>query len=138
MTEYLEQITVAEAVGTVGAVLAALGVIRKLWGPVRAVGAFLADWNGKEERTDRAGNVIEPAKPGIPALLETVRSQVQNSHRTNFRDDLDRNTAATHEAVGRIDEVSRKLDRHIVIAKEGDIAAARTAQRVEELAEALR
>lgn len=118
LTEYLEQVTVGDAVATTAALLVAVGVIRKLWAPVRAVGAFLADWNGKEERTDRAGNVIEEAKPGIPALLETVRSQVQNSHRTNFRDDLDRNTEATHRAVGRIEEVAEKLDQHIVIAKE--------------------
>lgn len=137
MTEYLKQVTIGDAVATAAALVVALGVIRKLWGPVRAVGAFLADWNGKEERTDRAGNVIEEAKPGIPALLETVRSQVQNSHRTNFRDDLDRNTAATHKALERIEYVSTKLDRHIVIAKEADAIADATKQKVEQLAEQL-
>ncbi|MGP5396018.1 hypothetical protein [Arthrobacter rhombi] len=137
MTEYLKQVTIGDAVATAAALVVALGVIRKLWGPVRAVGAFLADWNGKEERTDRAGNVIEEAKPGIPALLETVRSQVQNSHRTNFRDDLDRNTAATHKALERIEHVSTKLDRHIVIAKEADAIADATKQKVEQLAEQL-
>lgn len=134
MTEYLEQVTIGDAVATAAALVVALGVIRKLWAPVRAVGAFLADWNGKEERTDRAGNVIEEAKPGIPALLETVRAQVQNSHRTNFRDDLDRNTAATHKAVGRIEEVAEKLDQHIVIAKESEDAADETAHKVARLA----
>lgn len=135
MTEYLEELTVAEVVAGLAGLLVALGVVRKVWAPVRAVGAFLADWNGKEERSDRAGNVIEEAKPGIPALLETVRAQVENSHRTNFRDDLDRNTAATHEALEQIGKVTQKLDEHIVIAKESDDAADETARQVAKLAE---
>lgn len=133
MTEYFSQLTVGEVVGALAALLVALGVLRKVWQPVRAIGTFLADWNGAPERTDRAGNVIEEARPGVPALLETVRSQVQNSHRTNFRDDLDTNTAATQKAAERIEEVAKKLDTHIGIAKQYDAAQDETARQVQRL-----
>lgn len=129
MTEYLGEIAAAAT-----AILVLLGILKKLWKPVKGIGAFLADWNGKEAREDRAGNIIEPAKPGIPALLETVRSQVQNSHRTNFRDDLDANTEATRAALERIEEVAAKLDEHIIIAKASDKAQDETARQVEKLA----
>lgn len=121
MTEYIGEIAAAAA-----SLLVLLGIIKKLWRPVKSLGTFLDDWNGKEAREDRAGNIIEPAKPGIPSLLETVRSQVQNSHPTNLRDDVDDLT----ELIG---DVIAKLDEHIVIAKESDKAQEETARQVKKL-----
>lgn len=121
MTEYIGEIAAVAA-----SLLVLLGIIKKLWRPVKSLGTFLDDWNGKEAREDRAGNIIEPAKPGIPSLLETVRSQVQNSHPTNLRDDVDDLT----ELIG---DVIAKLDEHIVIAKESDKAQEETARQVKKL-----
>lgn len=119
--------------GTLG--LAALvTAVAILWKPVRgavrlgrAVTQFVEDWTGREARTDPVtGAVIEPERRGVLAQLdavhtqlETVRHQVENSHKTNLRDDVDR--------------VEDKLDEHIDIAKDSDRQQAETAAKVERL-----
>lgn len=63
---------------------------------------------------------------GIETTIETVRSQVQNSHGTNLRDDIDRNQAETREHFERLEErvtgvqkqVGRQDQRNILIAQE--------------------
>lgn len=102
--------------------------VRALWKRGKVLAQFLEDWNGTPERRDHAGGIIEKAKPGVPALLETVRSQVQNSHSTNLRDDFD----AMKESV---DRVTAKLDEHIEIAIKSDAAQDRTAEQVMKLVE---
>ena len=62
--------------------------------------------------------------------LEKVRAQVQNSHSTNLRDDVDRVKVA-------VDKVAEKLDEHIDIAKKYDAAQDETAKQVEKLVETL-
>lgn len=66
--------------------------------------------------------------------LETVRAQVQNSHGSNFRDDLDANTRATKEALRHIEQVAEKLDQHIGISKAKDAEQEQTARKVSQLA----
>lgn len=110
LPEWVSNLTVGETIGWViggAAVIAALApVVRGVYRAGRAIVTFLHDWNGTEERRDRSGRIVEKGQPGIPALLETVRAQVQNSHNTNLRDDMD--------------TISKKLDEHIAISKHHD------------------
>lgn len=136
MTELAQQVpTPLEApVGWSTALAAIVGAVAVLWKPVRAIGRgikaasqFVEDWTGREARVDEVtGRVIQSHRPGVLAQLdavhtqlETVRHQVENSHRTNLRDDVDR--------------LELKLDEHIDIAKESDERLAETAAQVESL-----
>lgn len=56
-------------------------------------------------------------------LLESVRAQVQNSHDTNLRDDVD-------DLQTTVSLVHKKLDEHIAIAKESDRRQDKTAEEV--------
>lgn len=58
--------------------------------------------------------------------LETVRAQVQNSHSTNLRDDVD-------DVKHAISKVAGQLEEHIEIAKKYDAAQDETAKQVERL-----
>ena len=104
-----------------------------LWKPARMLGkvvksvaAFAEDWNGTPDRTDHTGAIIEKGRPGVPAILERVRAQVENSHGTVLRDDLDRSEA-------KLDDLSRKLDEHITYAITSDRKLAKVEEAVEEL-----
>lgn len=121
--------------GWLGITAVLILLVAFFWKPVRSgmkllrsVFLFIEDWNGTPERRDHAGMVVEPAKPGVPALLETVRAQVQNSHRTNLRDDVD-------TVIETVDTLSRRLEEHIQIAIKSDAAQDRTAEKVEQLVE---
>lgn len=105
-------------------IIATLAGAAVIWGTVRKVGkpikrtldtltGFMATWNGTPEVRDESGAFVKAAVPGIPAQLETIRAQVQNSHSTNLRDDLDRLHAT-------VDELVAKVEEHITIAKESD------------------
>lgn len=117
MQAWLDTITIGQAVAWIGGITAAIITVipgvRLVAGIVQGARQFLEDWNGVPPRKDRAGKVIDPGKPGIPAQLERVRRQVENDHDTNFREDLDKATKT-------IDNVSKKLDEHIVISKHHD------------------
>lgn len=128
--------------GWLGITAVLILLVAFFWKPVRALlklvkslMLFAEDWNGTPERKDHAGMVIEPAKPGVPALLETVRAQVQNSHRTNFRDDLDTNTEETRRIGIEVRRLAKQLDEHIKIAIKSDAAQDQTAEKVERLVE---
>ena len=121
--------------GWLGITAVLILLVAFFWKPARAglklvksLMLFAEDWNGTPERKDHAGMVVEPAKPGVPALLETVRSQVQNSHSTNLRDDVD-------TVIETVDTLSRRLKEHIQIAIKSDAAQDRTAEKVEQLVE---
>lgn len=121
--------------GWLGITAVLILLVAFFWKPARAglklvksLMLFAEDWNGTPERRDHAGMVVEPAKPGVPALLETVRSQVQNSHRTNLRDDVD-------TVIETVDTLSRRLEEHIQIAVKSDSAQDQTAEQVKKLVE---
>ena len=86
---------------------------RALWKILQTLLAFSEDWNGTKDRLDKSGAVIEKGRPGVPALLETVRSQVQNSHTANLRDDLDKVIATSEQNVLAITHMAAKLSEHI-------------------------
>lgn len=76
---------------------------------------FLRDWNGEPERRDAAGNIVEPARPGVKATiaalttkLETVTKEVKNSHDTNLREDIDSKASAED-----LRNLALRLDHHI-------------------------
>ena len=71
------------------------------------------DWRGVPEEYDETGRVIRPARRGAASIIEEVRSQVQNSHRTNLRDDLDRLYA-------EVVDLKQDLREHIDVAKDND------------------
>lgn len=66
------------------------------------------------EEYDETGRVIRPARRGAASIIEEVRSQVQNSHRTNLRDDLDRLHADVFD-------LKQDLRTHIDIAKQQEV-----------------
>ncbi|MHC6176252.1 hypothetical protein [Glutamicibacter sp. X7] len=113
-----------------------------LWKPVKgfariikAVAKVAEDWNGTEDRVDKSGAVVEKGRPGVPALLETVRAQVQNSHSANLRDDVDKVIDISEQNATAIRHLAAKLDQHIVIAKESDQRQDETAAKVDRLVE---
>ena len=99
--------------GWMGITAALILLVAFFWKPVKwlaRIFKFLSqaaeDWTGTKDRTDGTGAIIEKGRPGVPALLERVRAQVENSHDTVMRDDLD----IVRELVERLD---LKVDRHI-------------------------
>lgn len=117
---WLGEVTVGELMVIVGGFGVVFALVAKAWKPVRRVFKTLeqigADWNGTPERKDASGEVIAKAQPGVIAQLETLRAQVQNSHKTNLRDD--------------IDKFGVKLDEHIEIAKESDASQGRVEEQL--------
>ncbi|MGP9031566.1 hypothetical protein ACT17S_00625 [Glutamicibacter mysorens] len=110
-----------------------------LWKPAkvflkvtRTLLAFDEDWNGTEDRLDKSGAVIEKGRPGVPALLETVRSQVQNSHSANLRDDVDKVIATSEQAVAITARLAAKLDQHIA---EADKSVAKQDENIARIAD---
>lgn len=125
----MADITLGGAVAAIGGAALVLAAVLKVGKPIKKVFAaiekFMAAWNGTPAVEDGAGVVIEPAKPGVIATLEILRAQVQNSHSTNLRDDVDRVQRTVTELV-------QKVDEHITIAKASDERQDRTGQIVDE------
>ena len=119
----------AALVGTVIAIAKAHAAWRK-WktGWKKRIANFFDDWEGREARpgVDREAGVMERLKDlettqasqgetlttqdralaGITAEVTKAVQQVQNSHVTNLRDDVD-------EVIGKVDELHEKLDTHL-------------------------
>ncbi|MEW1838558.1 hypothetical protein AB0392_11440 [Nonomuraea angiospora] len=74
--------------GTIAGGLALLGVLAKggawLWRTFTALKDFLDDWKGEPAR---AG--VE-ARPGIPARIAVIESELHPNHGTSLRDAVDR------------------------------------------------
>lgn len=117
MPEWMADITVGEIIMTLGGIALVIGIILKLGKPIKKASAaldeFVSDWNGRPERRDDSGAIITPARPGVIAQLETVRAQVQNSHGSNLRDDMDK----IHRMV---EDLREEVVNHIAIAKASD------------------
>lgn len=120
MPEPLATLTLGEILAWTVGLSAIAGVIYKIWSPIKAIQTFLRDWSGKPGRKDRAGRMIEEAEPGVLGRLDTMRSdidrvlqQVENSHKSNFRDDLDK-------LRDNVEHVKEKVDEHIDISKDHD------------------
>ena len=122
--------------------LGAAALIAATWKPARlllrgakALSEILEDWRGRPERRDESGRLIEAARPGVPALLETVRAQVQNDHtEINLRDDIDRQTKQLKDLTEALAAVREDHRVHVAIAKEAERRQAATAEQVAALA----
>ena len=145
MPQWIAELTLAQVVlfvagiGAVGTALWKIG--RPLLRAAKKLSQLADDWMGTPERLDSSGSPTSPARPGVAArltsleeattaqnrVLETVRSQVQNSHSTNLRDDLD---SLSDQVAG----IVAKLDDHIHIAIESDRRQDATAEQVSQIA----
>jgi len=133
---WIARLTIGEIILWVGAIVAFVTLIRKIGKPIKrlvdGLESITRDWHGVPERRDAAGMLIEPGRPGIMAQVEVLRSQVQNSHSSNLREDLD----IVRDLVKGLAEqqvvLSEKLDEHIDIAKESDLNQVRLAEQLEE------
>jgi hypothetical protein len=152
MPQWIQDLTVAQVILFLGAVSAAAAGIWKVGRPaLRALRrvADLADVVvGTPAKVDASGAQEEPARPGMVArltsleeakraqnaLLETIRSQVQNSHSTNLRDDLDTHGIRLDDLAAQVTDIVTKLDEHIRIAIESDRRQDETAEQVNKLA----
>ena len=127
LPEWFTSLTMGEVVVFLTGLGALFLIIKKIWRPLRriikALEQIAGDWNGTAERRDGAGIVIEKGRPGVMAQLETLRSQVQNSHRTNLRDDVDK----VHNAVG---ELSQKFTEHLEITRLSDESQGRVEEQL--------
>lgn len=98
------------AAGIVTAVGVLWRPVRKLFGLGKQLSLFIDDWRGVPEELDSTGRVIRPGRRGAASVIEEVRHQVQNSHRTNLRDDLDRLHAD-------VSDLKQDLRQHIDFAQ---------------------
>jgi hypothetical protein len=126
---WIAKLSVGEIIIWVGAIVAFWAAVKKIGKPIKrmvdSLEALIRDWHGVPERRDAAGMLIEPGKPGLLAQVEVLRSQVQNSHSSNLREDLDL-------VRDLVQGVVTKLDEHIEISKENDLASARVAETLAE------
>jgi len=123
MQDFLDSVTlgsIAAILGGISAILIATRPLRKL---AKTFSHIAEDWNGEPERRDASGQLIAEGRPGVMARLETLRAQVQNSHSTNLRDDVD-------EAIKSTRQVAAALAEHIEIAKQSDAAQAELTRQV--------
>lgn len=144
MPGWIADLTVAQLVAFGLFIVAVVGGIWKFGRPAVRVGRRVMDLLdlllGTPAKTDASGAEEEPARPGLIVrlsameehqssqgqVLETVRAQVQNSHRTNLRDDLD-------ELTRTVETLVNKFAEHIAIAKESDRRQDATAEQVRQL-----
>jgi hypothetical protein len=100
--------TTATIIGGIVSATTLIGVfIKKVLPGIRKANHFVDDMVGEEARPG------VPARPGIVETLAEVQSelakvkeQVQNSHLTNLRDDVD-------EVIGKVDGLHDKMDDHL-------------------------
>lgn len=132
---WIAKLSVGEIMLWAGAVVAMWAAVKKIGKPIKRIfdslEALIRDWHGVPERRDAAGMLIEPGKPGLLAQVEVLRSQVQNSHSSNLREDLD-------GVRDLVKSVVLKLDEHIQISKENDTASAQVAETLAEFTPMLR
>lgn len=133
MPEWVSDFLTPAGVGLLTLIVAIAYLLRKLWPVIHGFTNLMDDWRG------------EPARPGVPARtgvmenvsllraeVEVVRNQVQNSHRTNFRDDLDNVEYKVDEVYKQIGSLNSKLDEHISITAERRETAAEVTTLVKE------
>lgn len=125
MPQWIAELEVGQVVafaifagGTIAAIWKLVSTARP-W--AKKLRLFLEDWNGEPARIDPStGEVIEPAKPSAPALFERMRHQVENSHTTNLRDDIDKLTELVQQLTTSQARMNARLTQHVEIAKKSD------------------
>lgn len=103
--------------------------LRVIWRRLREFAVFLDQWNGKPEKKDRSGQVIQHAVPGVAGRIltleektERIHHEVTPNHGGSMKDALKRVEDSAQETAYKLAETTEKLDQHIEIAKESDKA----------------
>jgi len=103
--------------------------VRVIWARLREFAAFLDQWNGKPEKKDRSGQIVQHAEPGVSARIltleektERIHHEVTPNHGGSIKDAVKRIEERSNETAYKLAETTEKLDQHITIAKESDKA----------------
>ncbi|MFJ2318431.1 hypothetical protein ACIOTN_17215 [Glutamicibacter sp. NPDC087661] len=125
--------------GWLGYTAVVILLIAFFWKPVRVIysrlkefAAFLDQWNGKAEKKDRSGQIVQHAEPGVSARIltleektERIHHEVTPNHGGSIKDAVKRIEERGNETAYKLAETTEKLDEHIVIAKDSDKAQER-------------
>lgn len=122
MTDWLTSLTVADTIAALIALGVIIGGLKWIVPILRGLNELLEDWRGADSRPG------VPRRPGVMERLEehatditAIRKQVENSHSTNLRDDLDRLHASVDNLGERLNESA--ADRKQLHLTDDEIAA---------------
>lgn len=114
--------------------------VKVIWSRLKEFAAFLDQWNGKPEKRDRSGQIVQHAEPGVSARIltleektERIHHEVTPNHGGSIKDAVKRIEDRSNETAYKLAETTEKLDEHIVIAKESDKAQERLVSDVGKL-----
>ncbi|MFJ2619677.1 hypothetical protein [Glutamicibacter sp. NPDC087344] len=103
--------------------------VKVIWARLKELAAFLDQWNGKPEKKDRSGQIVQHAEPGMAARIltleektERIHHEVTPNHGGSLKDAVSRIENNLKETAYKLAETTEKLDEHIVVAKESDKA----------------
>lgn len=109
--------------------------VKVVWSRLKEFAAFLDQWNGKPEKKDRSGQIVQHAEPGVSARIltleektERIHHEVTPNHGESIKDAVKRIEDRSNETAYKLAETTAKLDEHIVIAKESDKAQEKLVQ----------
>lgn len=54
--------------------------VKVIWSRLKEFAAFLDQWNGKPEKKDRSGQIVQHAEPGVSARVLTVEEKTERIH----------------------------------------------------------
>ena len=93
--DLLDAISIGEVIGWLAGIGGTIVALRWLAPLARGMRNMVADWSGEEERPGVPARLGVMARLGVQdEVIEAIRHQVENSHGTNLRDDIDRLHAA--------------------------------------------
>lgn len=114
--------------------------VKVVWSRLKEFAAFLDQWNGKPEKKDRSGQIVQHAEPGVSARIltleektERIHHEVTPNHGGSIKDAVKRIEDRSNETAYKLAETTAKLEEHIVIAKESDKAQERLVEDVGKL-----
>lgn len=127
MPEQLANLTIGEIMIWMTSLTAVVVVVAKLWKPFKRLMDFLESWTGEAEQRDSSGKVTKKAVPGVPARLlqleldvKKIHHEVTPNHGGSMNDGLKRVEASAKETGKVVEGLDLKLDEHVKIAKEKD------------------
>lgn len=114
--------------------------VKVIWSRLKEFAAFLDQWNGKPEKKDRSGQIVQHAEPGVSARIltleektERIHHEVTPNHGGSIKDAVKRIEDRGNETAYKLAETTEKLDEHIVIAKKSDADQAKLVEDVGKL-----
>lgn len=107
--------------------------VRVIWSRLKEFGVFLDQWNGKPEKKDRSGQIVQHAEPGVSARILTLEEKTERIHHEvtpNHGGSIKDQSQRTED---KVDKLEALLHEHIVIAKESDKAQEKLVEDVGKL-----